>query len=176
MNATVVKQPLATRLSLTELRERWRRIVADPLVAAIPFKVELNEKGAIEVSPANSRHAKLQAFVTGELRRLLPHGTTFTELPVETEIGIRVPDVAWASPELIQRHGMPDNFIRAPELCVEIVSPSNSAIEMREKTAAYLAAGAREVWLVREDASVEMFDANGPIAASSFGIALTAPH
>jgi len=176
MNATIAKPQPAPRLSASELRERWHRMLSDPLVAAIPFKVELNEKGAIEVTPANSRHALLQAFVTGELRRLLPHGTTFTELPVETEIGVRVPDIAWASPELIERHGTPDNFERAPELCVEIVSPSNTAIEMREKTAAYLAAGAREVWLVREDGSVEMFDASGAIDASSFGIALTPPR
>jgi hypothetical protein len=32
--------------------------------------------------------------------------------------------------------------------------------------------GAREAWLVRKDGSVEMFDASGPIAASSFGAAL----
>ena len=151
-------------------------MLTDPLVAAIPFKVELNEKGVIEVSPANTRHGMRQAYVAGELQRLLPHGTTITECSVETEIGVRVPDVAWASTEFIRRHGLPDNFARAPELCVEVVSPSNSAIEMREKTAAYLAAGAREVWLVREDGSVEMFDASGPIAASSFGIALTPPR
>jgi hypothetical protein len=51
-----------------------------------------------------------------------------------------------------------------------------AAIEMSERTAAYLAAGAREVWLVREDGSAELFDASGPIAASSFGVALASPR
>ena len=38
--------------------------------------------------------------------------------------------------------------MRAPELCIEVVSPSNSRKEMSEKTRAYLAAGAHEVWIV----------------------------
>ena len=44
---------------------------------------------------------------------------------------------------------------------------------MREKKNAYLAAGAREVWLVGEDGTIEMFDASGPIETSSFGIELS---
>lgn len=60
-------------------------------------------------------------------------------------------------------------------MCIEVVSPSSS-IEMREKTAAYLAAGARELWLVGEDGAIEMFDASGRIEMSSFGIALTPPR
>jgi Uma2 family endonuclease len=176
MNASIVKQPLATRLSAAELRSRWQQMLDDPLLAAIPFKVELNEKGAIEVSPANTRHGMLQAFVARELGRLLPHGTTFTECPVETEIGVRVPDVAWASPAFVARHGLPASFARSPELCVEVVSPSNSAIEIREKTAAYLAAGALEVWLVAADGTIEMFDTHGRLDASSFGIAPTLPR
>jgi hypothetical protein len=60
--------------------------------------------------------------------------------------------------------------------CKPWLPPSNAAIEMSERTAAYLAAGAREVWLVREDGSAELFDASGPIAASSFGVALASPR
>ena len=175
MNASV-KQPSQARLSAPELRERWQNLLADPLVVAIPFKVELNEKGAIEVTPANVRHATLQAFVTGALQRLLPHGVTLTECPVVTGTGVRVPDVAWASREFLARHGTPGSFPAAPELCVEVVSPSDSALEMRDKTAAYLAAGAHEVWLVAEDGTVEMFDSGGRIERSSFGVALAPPR
>ena len=176
MNASAARAQPKARLSRAELRARWLDLANDPLVAAIPFKVELNEKGAIEVTPANTRHGVLQAFVSSELTRLMPHGTTITECAVETQIGVRVPDVAWASPDFIARHGLPSTFPGAPELCVEIVSPTNSKIEMREKTATYLAAGAREVWLVAEDGSVEMFDASGRIDASSFAIALAPPR
>ena len=44
------------------------------------------------------RHGILQAFVAGELRRLLPHGTTIAECEIETEIGVRVPDALWYRP------------------------------------------------------------------------------
>ena len=72
MNAAATKPQPTSRLSLAEIRARWRELGDDPLVAAIPFKVELNEKGAIEVTPANNRHGVLQAFVASELRRLMP--------------------------------------------------------------------------------------------------------
>jgi Uma2 family endonuclease len=37
-------------------------------------------------------------------------------------------------------------FVEAPELCIEIISPSNSDEEIREKIALYFDAGAEEVW------------------------------
>lgn len=93
MNATVAKPKTDYRLSRAELRRRWQQLAGDAAVAAIPFKVELNEKGAIEVSPPTTRHAFLQAFAAHELQRQRPEGTTFTECPVETDIGMRIPDV-----------------------------------------------------------------------------------
>ena len=38
-------------------------------------------------------------------------------------------------------------FIQSPEICVEIISPSNSEEEIREKMALYFDAGAQEVWI-----------------------------
>lgn len=176
MNQAFATSRPAKRLTAAQLRERWLRMIDDPLVAAIPFKTELNEKGAIEVSPAGTRHAFLQASVIRELAKLLPHGTMLGECGVVTRIGVRVPDAAWASPEFVARHGMGTPLPNAPDLCVEIVSPSNTRIEMDEKVEAYLAAGAREVWLVSEDGAVEMFTKSGRQAASSFGVALTLPQ
>ena len=93
MNATAAKPETAYRLSRSELRRRWRQLADNPVVAAIPGKVELNEKGAIVVSPPTFRHAFIQGFLIRELARQRPEGTTLPECPVETEIGIRVPDV-----------------------------------------------------------------------------------
>jgi Uma2 family endonuclease len=157
------------------LRERWRQMIDDPLLAAIPFKVELNEKGAIEVSPASNRHAILQAFVASELCRRLPDGTTMTECSVETQIGVRVPDVAWASADFIARHGVTTPYPDAPEICIEILSPSNTVAQMSEKAAAYLEAGAGEVWLVSDDAGVEIITKSGRQPSSAFGVELTLP-
>jgi hypothetical protein len=95
--------------------------------------------------------------------------------PAETDIGVRVPDVLWASPDFMSRHGTVSPLPGAPELCIEVLSPSNTEPEMQQKTAAYLAAGAVEVWLVKEDGTMEMRNERGRLAASSFGIALGAP-
>lgn len=175
MNATVAKPKAGYRLSLTELRERWRQLATDPLVAAIPYKVELNEKGAIEVSPPTTRHAFLQSFVSHELRLQRPDGTTFTECPVETDIGVRVPDVVWASPAFMQRHGTESEFRAGPDLCIEVLSPTNTRAEIAEKVAAYLAAGAREVWVVGDDGAPEMHTSAGLAAASTLGFVLPRP-
>ena len=175
MNATVIKPKTGYRLSRTELRRRWQQLASDPLVAAIPFKVELNEKGAIEVSPPTTRHAFLQAFVARELQRQRPGGTTFTECPVETDIGVRVPDVVWASPEFMQRHGTESEFRAGPDLCVEVLSPTNTRAEIAEKVAAYLTAGSREVWVVGDEGVPEIHGSDGRIGTSSLGFDLPRP-
>jgi Uma2 family endonuclease len=172
MSSTVVKHHSGSRLSRAELRMRWQQMVRDPMLADVPGKLELNDRGTIELSPPNVRHSILQAFVARELQRCRPDGTTMVECGVETDIGVRVPDVAWAAPGFMDQLGTLDSLPRAPDLCVEVLSPTNSRSEMQEKTAAYLAAGATEVWLVADDGTVEMFDASGCIASSALGIAL----
>jgi Uma2 family endonuclease len=175
MNATAARPELDTRLTRAELRSRWQRARHDPVLRDVPGKIELNEKGTIELSPPNTRHAVVQAFVSRELHRLRPDGTALGECSIETDIGIRVPDAAWASGEFMSRHGATSPLPKAPELCVEVLSPTNSQPEMREKIAAYLAAGAIEVWLVAEDGTVEMFGAQGRLTTSALGIALSQP-
>jgi len=176
MRAAVETTQPAGRLTVAELRARWRRLDDDPFVAAIPYKLELNERGSIEVSPAGPRHALLQAFVARELHRLLPAGSTFTECSVETEIGVRVPDVVWASADFLSRHPpLDDPFASAPELCVEVLSRSNTRVEIAAKVAAYLAAGAREVWLVDEN-RIEIIGREGPRMSSELGIELVLPR
>ncbi len=46
---------------------------------------------------------------------------------------------------------------------------------MQQRTAAYLAAGAAEVWLVNEDATVELRNQHGRLDLSSLGTALETP-
>ena len=65
-------------------------------------------------------------------------------------------------------------FPGAPGICLEIMSPSNTASQISEKAAAYLEAGASEVWLVSDDA-VEIITKSGPRPPSAFGVELTLP-
>jgi Uma2 family endonuclease len=154
---------------------RWAEVVRDPALRDLPYKIELNIHGKIEMSPANNRHARLQGYIAGEFARQLSHGSVLTECPVLTAIGVKVPDVAWASPDFLAAHGETTPFPRAPEICVEIVSPSNSEEEMREKTQAYLAAGAREVWVIGEDGAVRYFDSSGERPSSAFPVRVSPP-
>jgi Uma2 family endonuclease len=94
---------------------------------------------------------------------------------VAHRIGIRVPDVAWASPEFMQAYGEITPYARAPEICVEIMSPSNVQAEIDEKTGAYLHAGAHEVWIVSEAGSIRYFSASGEMPRSGFAVAVSLP-
>ncbi|MCS6922463.1 MAG: Uma2 family endonuclease, partial [Elioraea sp.] len=106
------------------------------------------------MSPASNRHARLQGRLALEIGRQLAHGEVLIECPILTDIGVRVADVAWASAEFMRRHGETTPYPRAPEICVEILSPSSTDAEAGEKTRAYLQAGAPEVWLVTGDGRI----------------------
>lgn len=63
---------------------------------------------------------------------------------------VRGPDVAFISAARLPDGPLPDGFWSlAPDLAVEVVSPSNSAGNMQEKVLQYLDAGSREVWVVQ---------------------------
>ncbi len=95
--------------------------------------------------------------------QLLPHGKAVTECPVQTSAGVRVPDVAWTSPERRQ----PVIYTLAPEICVEVLSPYNDQEEMDEKRALYFEAGAREVWLCAEDGRMTFYGPDGLLPGGS---------
>jgi len=157
------------------LASRWAEVVNDPTLRDLPYKIELNAWGKIEMSPASNRHGRLQARIASELNRQMPDGEAITEASILTDIGIRVPDVVWASPAFLDAHGETTPFSRAPEVCVEIVSPSNSDGETREKVRAYLAAGAVEVWVVLEEGRIQCFGATGELERSAFPVRLILP-
>lgn len=154
---------------------RWAEVCRDPALRDLPYKIELNAWGKIEMSPASNRHARLRGRLALEIGRQLPHGEVLTECPVLTDIGVRVPDVAWASAEFMHRHGETTPYPRAPETCVEIVSPSDPDVEIEEKTRAYLQAGAVEVWLVSEDGRIRFRSAAGESGQSRFGAKVEPP-
>lgn len=153
---------------------RWREVLTDPVLQELPYKIELNAWGKVEMTPASNRHGRLQAALALELGRQL-QGMVITECSVLTRIGVRVPDIAWASPAFMQAFGEITPYTRAPEICVEIVSPSNVAAEVLEKTGAYLAAGADEVWLVSEEGSVRFVGPHGDQPKSRFPVVLSLP-
>ena len=85
---------------------------------------------------------------------------------------MRVADVVWVSPERKEQHRDETHFRVAPDLCVEVLSATNTRIEMVEKTAAYLAAGAKEVWIADDNGIPEIHTSAGRVSASTLGFAL----
>jgi Uma2 family endonuclease len=62
---------------------------------------------------------------------------------------VRGPDVSFVSIARLQPDQIPEQFIRgAPDLAIEILSPSSRWSEVEEKIADYFAAGARLVWVL----------------------------
>ncbi len=147
---------------------RWSDVMADASLRDLPYKIELNKWGQVVMSPANNIHAALQGKIAAFLERVLPHGMVLTECVVDTPEGAKVPDVAWCSPEFFARHRKETPFPVAPEICVEIRSPSNSRAAMAEKVGLYLDAGAQEVWIVRENGEIAYFTRSGEQPHSIF--------
>jgi Uma2 family endonuclease len=83
--------------------------------------------------------------------------------------------VVWGSPDFMAAYGEITPYGRAPEICVEIISPSNVDAEIQEKTRAYLGAGAMEVWLISEEGTIRYVGPKGEIRASAFPISVSLP-
>lgn len=62
---------------------------------------------------------------------------------------VRAPDCAFVSAERLQGRDLPKKFFPgAPDLAVEVISPSDKAEELEEKTADYFQAGTKLVWII----------------------------
>ena len=140
---------------------QWSDVLADPTLRDLPFKIELNAWGMIEMSPASTWHGRRQTRVIQYLTKKLTSGEIIAEPAIQTAIGVRVPDVGWGSAEFIKSQANDSPLQLAPELCVEVLSDSNSDAEMAAKRAAYFAAGAQEVWLVADDSSIVVYTKEG---------------
>ena len=70
-----------------------------------------------------------------------------TECPLSTSDSVKAIDVAWLVPERRQEVRSVSCLVQAPEICVEVLSPSNTAEEISEKIALYFESGAQEVWI-----------------------------
>ena len=142
----------------TRAQKRWREIVADPSLRGLPYKVETNAQGQIILSPHTARHSERQEAIQDLLRRHAPDGRQPPEYPIATPKGVKQADVIWASHDRMREMretGDPPTL--APEICVEVMSESNTEAEMKEKRALYREIGAEEVWVVDEDGKIRFF-------------------
>src|ERR1051325_442590 len=127
---------------------RWAELLADRELAKIEGRIETDRHGHIIMSPPPApSHGSFQVEISRRLWELLPIGRVLTECPISTADGVKAADVAWASPERMSELADQVCFPSAPDICVEVLSPSNTEAEIQEKKALYFDAGAKEVWL-----------------------------
>lgn len=144
----------------------WKELCEDPKFNDLPYKVELNAVGQIIMSPVRNIHGHYQSEIAALLRERLPNGKVMVECGVETSDNVKVADVAWVSNE--KWKVLRDRFSCsvAPEICVEVWSPSNTRRELDWKRQLFVTAGADEFWYCDKDGKLAFFDGSGEIAQS----------
>jgi Uma2 family endonuclease len=159
-------------LTQEELAVRYQKLCDDPCLANVPGKIEIDVWGRLLMSPVATYHGLIQGRLAHKLKTALG-GEVFTEVAIATPTGLFVPDVAWASESFMQGYHKETSLMHAPEICIEVVSPSNSLKEMTEKRDAYLAVGAQEAWLVyQQSRRCEFYGPAGRILNSAYAVDL----
>ena len=105
------------------------------------------------MSPAGGRHGEIVLRLAARLlgfvaERKLGHvfdGQTGFRFP---DRNLRSPDVSFVATDRLPE-GVPTGFVHvAPDLAVEVLSPSDRAADLAHKVAEYLAVGVRLVWVI----------------------------
>jgi Uma2 family endonuclease len=130
--------------------EEFRKLPED----AGPVYHELRHGEIVRVTRPKLKHALIQRNLRLCFQQLAEPGSY-----VDTEMAFRplpehelwVADVAYLSAERFRRADPEDNIHGAPELVVEVLSPSNTAAEILDKEQLCLTHGAREFWVVDPD-------------------------
>ena len=135
----------------------WQEVCEHPGLKNLPFKIELNEVGKIIMSPVKVWHSAFQGEIEFLLRSLLQSGKTLPECAIATSKGTKVADVAWASDQTFQKIKQETECSIAPEICIEVLSASNTQKEMEEKRQLYFSQGAKECWLCSAEGNIRFF-------------------
>lgn len=120
------------------------------------FRYELIAGELRKMSPAGSEHGMLVINVTLPLSKHVAESKLGVVFGAETGFvlaenpdTVRAPDVAFVRSDRIPDDGVPASFWPgAPDLAVEVISPSDRVNDVDEQVQSWLAAGTRAVWLV----------------------------
>jgi Uma2 family endonuclease len=162
---TIADEPLTKQA----LIERWKEVL-DMLNGSniCAGKIELDPYGNVIMSPfTGKRHQTRAEWITQFLILYLPTWTVLQNIGVLISNGVQQPDVLATTQQLSEAEddeNLP--FDPAPEICVEVISPSNRRGEMEQKLKKYFEAGAQEVWVCSRKNRMSFFNAQGEIERS----------
>lgn len=145
---------MATKARVTA-QDLWRLGEGD-------IRRELVNGEVVEMAPVGGIHGQVTLRIG---RRLAEHverhggGEVLVgdvgfvlNLPTDPE-RVRAPDVAFVSSPRLPGGRLPQGFlVGAPDLAVEVLSPTDNPLEVQQKVRDYLEAGARLVWVMAPQA------------------------
>ncbi len=146
------------------------------------YLYELHHGEVVALTRPRARHWKLQLRLSRLLApRLSSFGEVATEVPYRPlpEFELRAADVAAISRARWDAIDPDDNLHGAPELAIEVKSPSNTERQLRELVSYCLNNGAIEFWIVdidrksvtviRRDGLTSVFGACASLSLAAFG-------
>jgi Uma2 family endonuclease len=154
---------METTLTATKID---KAVVSEPMTAdellRLPHdghRYELVEGELREMTPAGSRHGRIANTVAFLLTRHVRQHDLGIVYAAETGFQlredpdtVRAADAAFVTKAHIPPEGEPEGYWAiAPDLVVEVVSPSDSASAVQSKVTDWLEAGCRLVWVVYPD-------------------------
>lgn len=145
----------------------WQEVCEHPSLKDLPFKIELNERGQIIMSPVKVSHSAYQGQIEFFLRTLMKKGMALPECAIRTRKGTKVADVVWVSEKRFDQIKSEVECSIAPEICVEVLSASNTDEELEEKRELYIENGAREVWVCSQEGDMSFYNAEGRLEKST---------
>ena len=182
-NITIDRRLLALPYRIEVTPEGWIRMIPlqapgltwEQLATTHPIlpedmgrKIETNARNEILMSPPpNPRHQDYGCTILLLLRDLMKGGRPGYKTGVQTSDGTRVPDIFWISRERRAQLQDSPSLPFSPELCVEILSPSNSKREIEEKKVLYFEGGALEVWICDQRGKMSFFGPGGTLPRKS---------
>ena len=118
------------------------------------------------MAPVKVYHSAYQGKISFFLWSLRQDGIVLAECAVHTTKGTKVADVAWSSAERFQQIKDETECSIAPEVCIAVLSLSNTDNEIQEKQQLYFDRGAVEVWTCSADGAIHFYNVAGRLAQS----------
>jgi len=145
----------------------WEEICDDKQLAKLPYRIESDRWGNIVMSPPpRSRHAEYQSEIVVLLHEKMKGGRSMAECPIQTDEGVKAADAVWVSRERRASRRNDPVYLIAPEICVEVKSPSDTDEALEERKKLFFSKGAVEFWICGLMGEMAFFDAGGAIARS----------
>ena len=140
---------------MSTIQKAW----TDKELLALPddARYELVDGELIRMSPAGGRHGEVVAEILMRIRAFVRErklgyvfdGQTGFRLPGGN---LRSPDVSFVKGARLP-DGAPSGFLHlAPDLAVEVLSPTDRAAEVAQKVAEYLSVGVGLLWVIDSEA------------------------